>query len=56
MLALRYGDGRKHHEIGEVLGLPVDTVKQRFSRAHKALRERIEEQQRRRKDERQTRT
>ncbi len=52
MFALRYGDGLKHDEIASVLGLSVDTVKQRFSRAHKALRERIEDEQRTREEER----
>jgi RNA polymerase sigma-70 factor (ECF subfamily) len=42
MFALRYADGLKHHEIAAVLGLSVDNVKQRFSRALRALRERIE--------------
>jgi RNA polymerase sigma factor (sigma-70 family) len=52
MFALRYGDGLKHHEIASVLGVPVDTVKQRFSRAHKALRERIDHEQRTGEEER----
>lgn len=42
MLALRYGDGLRHVEIAEMYGLNVATVKQRFSRALRALRERLE--------------
>jgi RNA polymerase sigma-70 factor (ECF subfamily) len=44
MFSLRYGDGLKHAEIAAVLGLDVAAVKQRFSRAHKALREKLEEE------------
>lgn len=42
MFALRYGDGLKHAEIAGVLGLDVAAVKQRFSRALRGLRERLE--------------
>jgi RNA polymerase sigma-70 factor, ECF subfamily len=42
MLALRYGDGLRHVEIAEIFGLNVAAVKQRFSRALRALRERLE--------------
>jgi RNA polymerase sigma-70 factor, ECF subfamily len=50
MLALRYGDGLKHGEIAEILGIEVAAVKQRFSRALKGLRERMREQRRRREE------
>lgn len=43
MFVLRYGDGLKHHEIATVLGVDVDVVKQRFSRALRGLRERLAE-------------
>jgi len=48
LLALRFGDGLKHVEIAQILGLEVAAVKQRFSRAMKGLRERLEEQRMRR--------
>ncbi len=41
MLALRYGDGLRHGEIAELYGINVAAVKQRFSRALRALRERL---------------
>ncbi len=41
MLALRYGDGLRHGEIAEMYGINVAAVKQRFSRALRALRERL---------------
>ena len=44
MLALRFGDGLRHVEIAQILGIEVAAVKQRFSRAMKALRERLSEQ------------
>jgi RNA polymerase sigma-70 factor (ECF subfamily) len=50
MLALRFGDGLRHVEIAEILGIEVAAVKQRFSRAMKGLRERLEEQRRRREE------
>jgi RNA polymerase sigma-70 factor, ECF subfamily len=42
VLALRHGDGLKHAEIAEILGENTATVKQRLSRAQRALRERLE--------------
>lgn len=51
MLALRYGDGLKHREIAEILGLDVAAVKQRFSRALRGLGEEIVERRRRREQE-----
>jgi RNA polymerase sigma-70 factor (ECF subfamily) len=42
MLSLRYGDGLRHGEIAEIYGLQVAAVKQRFSRALKALREKLD--------------
>jgi RNA polymerase sigma-70 factor (ECF subfamily) len=44
VLALRYGDGLKHQEIAELLGVHVDAVKQRASRALRELRARVEAQ------------
>lgn len=41
MLALRYGDGLRHKEIAELLGLSEAAVKQRMSRAIRALRSRL---------------
>ena len=41
MLALRYGDGLRHAEIAELYGINEAAVKQRFSRALRALRERL---------------
>jgi RNA polymerase sigma-70 factor (ECF subfamily) len=43
MISLHYGDGLRHGEIAEILGLRVDAVKQRFSRALRALKERLRE-------------
>lgn len=42
ILILRHGDGLKHAEIAELLGLRVDAVKQRASRALRDLKARIE--------------
>lgn len=42
MLALRYGDGLRHGAIAELFGMEVSAVKQRFSRALKALRARLQ--------------
>lgn len=42
VLVLRYGDGLKHQEIAELLGVRVDAVKQRASRALRELRTRVE--------------
>ncbi|WP_437529817.1 sigma-70 family RNA polymerase sigma factor [Sorangium sp. So ce726] len=42
VLALRYGDGLKHQEIAELLGLRADAVKQRASRALRELKARLE--------------
>jgi RNA polymerase sigma-70 factor, ECF subfamily len=39
VLVLRYGDGLSHGEIAELLGLRVDAVKQRASRALRELEE-----------------
>ncbi len=39
MLAMRFGDGLRHREIAEVLGLSEAAVKQRFSRTLRELRE-----------------
>lgn len=39
VLVLRYGDGLSHGEIAELLGLRVDAVKQRSSRALRELEE-----------------
>jgi RNA polymerase sigma-70 factor (ECF subfamily) len=50
MLALRFGDGLKHGEIAQMLGLEVAAVKQRFSRTLKGLRERLAEKRRRREE------
>jgi RNA polymerase sigma-70 factor (ECF subfamily) len=41
MLALRHGDGLKHAEIAALLGQSEAAVKQRLSRAQRALREKI---------------
>ena len=38
MLALRHADGLRHREIAELLGLSEVAVKQRMSRALRALR------------------
>jgi DNA-directed RNA polymerase specialized sigma24 family protein len=37
VLVLRYGDGLSHAEIAQLLGLRVDAVKQRASRALREL-------------------
>jgi len=42
LLALRHGDGLKHQEIAEMLGESTDAVKQRLSRAQRALRDKLE--------------
>jgi RNA polymerase sigma-70 factor, ECF subfamily len=42
MLSMRYGDGLRHGEIAEIYGLQVAAVKQRFSRALKALRAKLD--------------
>lgn len=39
VLVLRYGDGLSHAEIAELLGIRIDAVKQRASRALKELEE-----------------
>lgn len=39
VLVLRYGDGLSHAEIAELLGLRIDAVKQRASRALKEIEE-----------------
>jgi len=39
MLALHYGQGLVYREIGDLMGLSVDAVKQRFTRARRELRE-----------------
>jgi RNA polymerase sigma-70 factor, ECF subfamily len=39
VLVLRYGDGLSHAEIAELLGLKIDAVKQRASRALKEIEE-----------------
>ena len=44
VLVLRYGDGLKHQEIAELLGVRVEAVKQRASRALRELRARVEAQ------------
>lgn len=41
LLALRFGDGLRHREIAEVLGLQEAAVKQRVSRALRDLRARL---------------
>lgn len=41
VLVLRYGDGLKHQEIAELLGVRVDAVKQRASRALRELKARL---------------
>lgn len=41
MLALRFGDGLRYREIGELLGLSEDAVKQRFSRTVRELERRL---------------
>ncbi|TPV95667.1 MAG: sigma-70 family RNA polymerase sigma factor [Myxococcales bacterium FL481] len=38
MYVLRYGDGLRHREIADVLGLSESAVKQRFSRSLRELR------------------
>jgi RNA polymerase sigma-70 factor, ECF subfamily len=42
VLALRYGDGLKHADIAELLGESTAAVKQRLSRAQRALRDKLE--------------
>ena len=42
MLALRHGDGLRHREIAELLGLSEAAVKQRMSRALRALRAQLQ--------------
>jgi RNA polymerase sigma-70 factor, ECF subfamily len=39
LVSLRFGDGLRHREIAELLGLTEDAVKQRFSRALRTLRD-----------------
>lgn len=39
LISLRVGDGLKHSEIAAVLGISEEAVKQRFSRALRAVRE-----------------
>jgi len=41
MFALRYGDGLRHGQIAEILGMQVSAVKQRFSRALRDLKARL---------------
>lgn len=41
VLTLRYGDGLSHAEISELLGMRVDAVKQRASRALRELEEQL---------------
>lgn len=43
LLALRYGDGLRHKEIAELLGLGEAAVRKRLSRALRELRERSRE-------------
>jgi RNA polymerase sigma-70 factor (ECF subfamily) len=50
MFALHYGQGLCYREIGELVGMTVNAVKQRFSRVRRQLRARLQE------DESQTRT
>ncbi|WP_438029699.1 RNA polymerase sigma factor [Sorangium sp. So ce233] len=42
VLVLRYGDGLKHQEIADLLGIRADAAKQRASRALRELKARIE--------------
>ncbi|MBK8262334.1 MAG: sigma-70 family RNA polymerase sigma factor [Nannocystis sp.] len=42
LLALRYGDGLRHREIAELLDLNEAAVKQRISRAIRALRRQLD--------------
>ena len=50
MFALHYGQGLRYREIGKLVGMNEDAVKQRFSRVRRQLRARLQ------KDEPQTRT
>jgi RNA polymerase sigma-70 factor (ECF subfamily) len=43
MFALRFGDGLRHAQIAEILGLQVAAVKQRFSRALRDLKAKLRE-------------
>ncbi|KYF81839.1 RNA polymerase sigma factor [Sorangium cellulosum] len=42
VLVLRYGDGLKHQEIADLLGIRADAAKQRASRALRELKARLE--------------
>ncbi|MCA9685413.1 MAG: RNA polymerase sigma factor [Myxococcales bacterium] len=43
LLSLRYGDGLRHREIGELMGLSEATVRKRLSRALRELRARADD-------------
>ncbi len=42
ILALRYADGLRHREIAELLGISVASVKQKVSRARRALKSHLQ--------------